>query len=160
MRDEEYVGFYVSKEIATKLKEAKDKKAIEEEFVLKWIDEQKKDIKLSVEALEDDLITFKAVAIKHKNQLKQAYEEQQVLVEKLYDDIWKKRDEVKYKIENVKNEMNDLTDIIQSVDKKLSGINIYKIEELLKLVNKISNMSTKEKRIMQFLMTNKADELI
>lgn len=151
------VYLYLPKEIADKVNEAKDKKKIQEEYILKWVEEQKKDIKNSVDALEDDLITFKAVAIKHKNALKEIYEEQLSKLENLYDDIWDKKDEISKKTKYVENEMKALEPIIKNVSEKLNNLNTYRIEELLKLVNKISNMSAKEKRIMQFLMSSKID---
>lgn len=156
---EKYVGLYVSEELANQLEKVKGRKEIEEEILLKYINEQKIDIKASIESLDDDIIKFKAVAITHKNELKKVYDEQYEKLENLYDNIYKKKDEIKYKVDSAKIELQSLDSFIRDIDTSLGRLNTYKIDELLKVVNKVSSMSAKEKRIMNFLICEGRGEI-
>lgn len=121
-------------------------------LVEKWIEQRKLNIKSDIESLDDDLLMFKAFALKYKKELESVFDEQ----DKQLEDLWNKcndscRESIN-KINKVKDELRNVVSQVDSVKKTLDGISTYKIEQLLNLVERFNRMSQEEKGFFELLL--------
>ena len=97
-------------------------------FVDKLIKERKLDIQNSIECLDDDLLRLKAFALTYKTELKKVYDEQEKVLEELWEEHDEKIYELKNKITQLKPELEKATSQVKEVSNALSGISTYSIE--------------------------------
>jgi hypothetical protein len=84
MEDKELV--WVSKEIKETLDKAESQEE-QERIFYKVIEDKKIDIKTQIESLEDDVLLFKGLGIKYKNELEKIYNQQSEQLEKLWENF-------------------------------------------------------------------------
>lgn len=119
-----------------------------EEQVKKITDETE----LMGQCLEDNFLSFKL----HSKKVRDEYEK--VVTEELQksEKVWEKCDrlihESKPEIERVKNDIQDLLDMIVGVDKALDNVSVYKAEKLIELIEKFNNMPATEKELFKKLL--------
>jgi len=136
------------KEVLEKMDSDNEKLRIVDEY----INSRKVEITYTIEALDDDLLRFKAFSLKYKTELQKVYEEQNAKLEKLFEDIGGMQDNIYLKIEQAKKQLNPITDKIKEVNKTLDNINTYKIERLIELLEKFNRMSEEDKRLFEILI--------
>jgi len=129
-------------------------------FVDKLIKERKLDIQNSIENLDDDLLRLKAFTLTYKTELKKVYDEQEKVLEELWEEHDEKIYELKEKIKQLKPELEKVTSQIKEVSNALSGISTYSIEKLIDVVYKVNNMSEKDKKLMIDLISLTTDKTL
>lgn len=142
---------WVSKEI----KETIEKMETDQEklkLVDKMINDRKLDITFAIEALDDDLLRFKAFSLKYKTELQKVYEEQGDKLEKLFEDCGDIQSKMYVKIEETKNKLDPITSKIKSINETLEKVNTYKIERVIELIEKFNRMSEEDKRLFEILI--------
>ena len=129
-------------------------------FVDKLIKERKLDIQNSIENLDDDLLRLKSFGLTYKTELKKVYDEQEKVLEELWEEHDEKIYELKEKIKQLKPELEKVTSQIKEVSNALSGISTYSIEKLIDVVYKVNNMSEKDKKLMMDLISLTTDKTL
>lgn len=142
---------WVSKEMAEiyNKMESDDEKL---KCVAKYIDSKKQTITADIEALDDDLLRFKAFALKYKTEIEKVYNEQSDALEKVFLDCGDVQSKMYLKIEETKKALLPIVDKIKEVNKTLDNINTYKIERMIELIHKFSVMNDEEKRILEIII--------
>ena len=129
-------------------------------FIDKLIKERKLDIQNSIECLDDDLLRLKSFGLTYKTELKKVYDEQ----EKVLEELWEEHDEKIYKLKNkiaqLKPEFEKVTSQIKEVSNALSDISTYSIEKLIDVVHKVNYMSEKDKKLMMDLINLTTDKTL
>ncbi len=119
-----------------------------EEQVKKITDETE----LMRQCLEDNFLSFKLHSKKVRDEYEKAVTEELQKSEK----VWEKCDRLIYeskpKIERVKNDIQDLLDMIVGVDKALDNVSVHKAEKLIELIEKFNNMPATEKELFKKLL--------
>lgn len=141
--------------VPAKLKETLEKMNSDEEqlkIVEKYINDRKLDISNDIEALDDDLLRFKAFALKYKTEIKAVYNEQSDILYKLFEDCGDIQSKMYLKIEETKKKLNPITEKIKEINFVLDKINIYKIEKVIELIEKFNRMSEEDKRLFEILI--------
>lgn len=159
-KDNIYTGVYLTKEQSEKMEKCKDKKELMDEYILDYINGTKEDISTTVEAMDEDILMFRAHCIKYGKELKKVKEETCKMSEKLCCDMMDTLYKVREKLNETLNINNKLKNEIGEVKNSLEGVSVYRLEKFLELSNKIMNMSAKEKRIFNFLMTKEGVKAI
>ena len=86
------------KEIYEKMESDQEKLKLVDEM----IKNRKIDITYSIEALDDDLLRFKAFSLKYKTELQKVYDDQSDKLEKLFEDCGDVQSKMHLKIEETK----------------------------------------------------------
>ena len=162
----EYLTMYVSKEFKQIWEESQDKNKLFEKYIIKHIEDVKKDIKSSINALDEETLVFRASAIKYKQEFEEIVYGIRDESYKLWEKASEKRSEVTKNFNNVKDEVGKVIIEIDKVekrlnelDKKLECISPYRLEKLLEVLDKIENMSETKQKIFTFLLSNKEEWL-
>ena len=150
---------WVTKEQAEMFKEL-DLDDNRKNFVDKLIKERKLDIQNSIESLDDDLLRLKSFGLTYKTELKKVYDEQEKVLEELWEEHDEKIYELKNKITQLKPELEKATSQVKEVSNALSGISTYSIERLIDVVYKVNNMSEKDKKLMMDLISLTTDKTL
>ena len=136
------------KEVLEKMDSDNEKLRIVDEY----INNRKIDITYSIEALDDDLLRFKAFSLKYKTELQKVYQEQNDKLEKLFEDCGDIQSKMHLKIEETKNKLDPIVSKIKSINETLDKVNTYKIEKVIELIEKFNRMSEEDKRLFEMLI--------
>lgn len=140
--------------LAKKVKDIQDVKYLEDEIV-KYVEQSKRNFKIEIESIDEDILQYRAFMIKAKNAFKEAKDEQLQasydLWEKYEDDLTKIRDYVstaKQAVTPLKQELDEIKRLMQEIDK-------YGIKDLLELIKEInSHYYGETANMLKFLFDN------
>lgn len=149
MDDKELI--WVTKEQAKTFKDL-ETDISKKNFVDKLIKERKLDIQYSIESLDDDLLRLKAFALTYKTELSKVYEEQDKVLEELWETHASKIYELKQKIQQLKPDLEKVAKEIGELNKSLSNVSTYAIDRLVEVVHKVNSMSDADKKLMTDLI--------
>lgn len=152
MGDKTYVSLYVSKEKAEEFNKLKGV-VHDDDIIQQYLDETKRDIKIDLDSLNDDILQYKAMASKWHKEMSKAYDSQVEKTELLFEKFDEQRPFFNEKVDQLKHAIQPVNSMIKDLEISMSKINSWKIEKLLDLINKISMMSGREKEMLKFLMT-------
>ena len=151
--EKEYVSLYLPKSLAKKIKQLESGES-HEDIVQSFLDESKRDIKNSLECLEDDVLEYKALMTKAKVAFREAKEEQ---LQASYE-LWEKFEEdlpsVEEKITKLINKLKPVERQLSQINDLLNGLSFYSIENAMELIGKINQMTSETKNIFKFLLEN------
>ena len=136
------------KEVLEKMESDNEKLRIVDEY----INNRKLDITYSIEALDDDLLRFKAFSLKYKTELQKVYQEQGDKLEKLFEDCGDIQSKMHLKIEETKSKLDPIVNKIKSINETLDKVNTYKIEKVIELIEKFNRMNEEDKRLFEMLI--------
>jgi archaellum component FlaC len=140
MEEKEYV--YLDKRVAEKIKNL-DSVEHQLEVIGNILEERKKDMRIDMENLDDDMLQFKAFSAKYRQELEKVYEEQQNKAYKLWEKYNEELPRVREALKPVIDEVNKLTDIVDALNKKLTAISSWEVKELSTLLDILQHLSTK-----------------
>ena len=146
--DMEYM--MVPRALANKLEEATDRKS-QEAIFFKAVEEKKIDIRREIEALDDDLLLFKAFGTKYKNELDKIYNEQYSKIEETWSKL-SAGDSIYRKLNSLNDCVKGITNTLDDVDSKIKYLSVSKLESALELIDRFNRMSDGDKSIMKTLM--------
>jgi len=147
---------WLPKSIASQIKDLNDKK-MEEEIILKYIDESRSDIKHFLENLDDDLLQYRALMVKTRNAFKEAKEEQLQANYELWENFDKEMPSLQEKIDKVKKAIEPVSNQIKELNEALGNIRSYELKELLEVIKGISQYlgyDNNAGKILKFLVKN------
>ena len=125
----------------------------DDDILQQYIDDTKKNIKFDLDALDDDLLQYKAKVSKWHKAIKEAYQELTDKSYEIFETFDKNRPSFDRKMEEFVASAKPVKAILNDIEKSILNINTWKIDILLELISRISQMSVKEKEILKFLMT-------
>ena len=132
------------KELDTDMKRA--------EFVNELIKQKKVDITSDIQNLDDDLLRFKAFALNYSTALKEAYDKQAERLEQLWEECSEPIEKIDKQTMRIKKDIYDITKDIKDISKELEGLNTYKIERIIELINTYNNMSESDKDVFKLIL--------
>jgi len=158
MSDKELI--WVSKDLAESFNKL-DTTQEQEIMVKKIIENKRLDLESEYDLLEESMLVFKGVCLKHKNDLDSVYKEQSQKLYGLWEDMGDVSSEVKKHSDSLKSQLNGLKSEVDSVasstnhlEKQLSNLNVHSAGRVVELAKTISNMDDSTKSIMKFLVDN------
>jgi len=138
--------------VSSELKDVYEKVDSDQEklnIVEELINSRKIDITYAIEALDDDLLRFKAFSLRYKTELQKVYDDQSEKLEKIFDDCGDIQSKMYLKIEETKTKLNPVTDKIKEINVALEKVNTYKIERVIELIEKFNRMNEEDKRLFE-----------
>jgi hypothetical protein len=100
-------------------------------------------MRIDMENLDDDMLQFKAFAVKYRKELEEVYKDQQDKAYKLWEKYNEELPRVREALKPVIDEVNKLTDIVDALNKKLTAISSWEVKELSTLLDILQHLSTK-----------------
>lgn len=152
--DKKSVSLYLPIALAEKVEHFKSDKEIEE-TVLSYFADSKRDFKVALEGLDDEVVQYKALMMKARQAFREAKDEQ---LEANYQ-LWEKYEsdlktlsqftaKAKAQVEPIKREMEDLNKLMQGIDN-------WKLNDLLKTMESIRySMEGETGKMLKFLFEN------
>ena len=131
------------------------------EMVLEIIRRKKSDFMTEQEMLDEDLLEFKAVCLKHRKELETVYDEQA----KKLEDLWKSQGDISSKINQhakevagqlrpITHEVSELTDAVNILKKALDNIQLHIPHSLVQVAETISHMDEHTKEVLHVVLTS------
>jgi len=153
MKDKELI--WVPKDVAEKFKSFEND-VNTGEIVIEFMEKSKKDIGKALEALDDDVLVFKAWSVKVKKAYKEALDAQLSSCYKLFEETDSQIPSIRKEVDKVKNTLDPLKKELDDIEKILSSINTYKMDRLLETISLISRALQDEsiKEVLKILINN------
>ena len=152
--DTTYTSVPVS--IANKLKKANNLD-IMSQAVNDYVKKQQKEFSIELEALDDDLIRYKALLIEYNKKIKAAYNEQRDKIQTLFHDFESQTPRFSEQVKKTCEEINPLLQKMEeiertakSIDTTFNNLSTYKIEKLIEVIEKLSGLDEKTLKLIKF----------
>lgn len=122
---------------------------------------KKLDISSELSQLDDDLIRFKAACLVHKSEMSKVYDDQEGKIQALISEMWDVMPSAKVAAQKLADQIQPLGDQVTNLEvsvKKLksdlSTLDIYGMEKMIELADKLTQMDSATKDIFKFLAAN------
>jgi hypothetical protein len=157
MNNEECV--FVSKELADKIKSAKSDD-MQLAVIQEYLDNAKKSMAGDLDGVEEDAIRFKGMLLSYKKAYKETLDAHTDAVYKLWDDIDGHLPNMKEKakklisgLDEVFPKLNNICNMLDAIEGKMSRINMYSLNQMVDLVDKVNSSSDETKSVLLKVLT-------
>ena len=149
---------WLPKSVAVKVKQIE---TVEEadSMIQEYIKTKRQDFTRELENLDDDVLTFKGVCLKHRQELKKVYDEQSDLLDRLWDDCGDMGSKIHRHAKSLAAELAPLTAEVKSLKasieevKKLIGqVDFYPQQTFIQTVESVARMDDKTKGLLRDLL--------
>lgn len=147
----EFVSLYVEDGKAKELNQLKGT-IPDDEILQKYIEDTKRNIKLDLDGLNDDVLQYKALMSKYHRMMKENYDQIQDVGYEIFKEFEAKKPKFENKMKEFVNAAKPVNEMLKSIQDSLVKIDDWQINKLFSIVEKVANMSDKEKDIFKFLM--------
>lgn len=150
----EFVSVYVSKSVAKQFKAAENNRALEEQIIKDFFTRERDWLESEMKEVDEATIKYKAKLIAMKESFSKANSSYVDEIEKIYDEGHKTITKIDGEIKKTQESLRGLSEFAGRVVKQISGVETWKIKEMLDQVERFNNMSTKQKDLILTLMEN------
>lgn len=144
---------WLPKELCEKIKRVESDGELEN-LVMQHIKESKFNINNELENLDENILQYRGLMIKSRNEFKKAKEEE---LDSYYT-LWEKYEEdingIKEKVNEIKNFLSPLKKELKEVEELMNKIRIYDFKELNEVLRIFSSLYGENKKILEFLFEN------
>jgi hypothetical protein len=145
---------WLPKDVAEKVLQLEEAKK-SGDLVLEYIEQAKRDLNISLESLDEDVIQFKAQMISARKK----FEEAKTVELAANYEVWEKFDlekaGIRKKAQDLKQELQPMIDELNQVKRLMSEINSYDISNLLKIIKEVNQSFYGETgNVLTFLFNN------
>lgn len=145
---------WLPKSVAARIKEL-EKASEQGDLVLEYVEQSKRDLKTSLESLEDDVIQYKAQMISARKKFEEAKNAELDANYAMWEKFDVEKSTLKRKVGDAVGELKPLVDELNNVKKLMGEIRSYDIENLVKLINQLNgNFYGETGNILKFLFDN------
>lgn len=104
--------------------------------------------------VDDAVADLRRQAKKVKDALRETFDAESEQMYALWDELNSKQDEVRKKITSAAELIRHSKADIESLKKEISAINLYGVDKLIDMVEKISNMGERDKELLSYLFNH------
>lgn len=148
----EYVAIYVTPTLKKEFELAKDNQSLKETILKQYLTNEKDWLNDELKQIDDSTVKYSAKLIGIKDAFSKC---QDAYIEEI-ETIYNKANETFKKLDNVSKVTNDqiknTKENLDSVLKRISELDFYRVEKLLDLINKINSMSETELSMIKKLL--------
>ncbi len=140
--------------LVKKLKKLDDK-GEQEKLILKYIEDSKRDVQYSIEELEDGVIRYKGAMLKARKAFEDAKNEQLGANYAMWEKFDEELPNISDKVATIQKVVSPLQKQVEDLSETLEKIQTYRIEDLLKLIEKIGehlSYDNNTSKILKFLV--------
>jgi methyl-accepting chemotaxis protein len=143
---------WLPKELAQQFESATNPD-LAEQIILHHIELMKRDIQISIESLDDDILRFKTKGLEYRSALNAAWSAEYEKLQQLFNDQQAKINEIREQIKTQAKAIEPLTQEAQRLTEKLASIPTYRIEETAKAVEHLLSVMAQvdEKMFNKFI---------
>lgn len=141
---------WLPKDLAKKVESLKDS----DNFVLKYIEESKRDIKANLDSLDDEIVQYKGLMAKARSSFKEAKEDALEANYALWESFDNERKSLKAKAEQMVESLKPLTEELKKINEQLNNIHVYRFKEVIDVIDAFSNLYGDKREILEFLLKN------
>ena len=144
---------WMQKEQAEKFKKIE---SLDEQIIAidEIISKRKLDIRTDMEALEEDMLLFKAFAVKYRNELKKLYDDQHDQAYALWEKYNEELPRIETAISEVRKRAEPLERLVEGLEKSLNKLESWKLDSLTGIIETIRCTDDKTRDMLCFLLTN------
>ena len=144
---------WLPKELAAKINDIEGVEGLRKE-ILSYVDETKRHLRNDIEMMDEDILLYKAYMIQARDKFKQAKNEELEANYTLWETFDEELGETRKRVRNVQDVLEPLKKDLNTIEQSIRNLNTYKMEDVLKIVDKFNNMSDNELRVIKFLQDN------
>jgi cell division septum initiation protein DivIVA len=151
--NKKYVSLYLPEAMADKLKamEQDGVNAIMEEY----IEQSKRDLKATMDSMDDEIIQYKAFMIDARKKFKAAKEAELEANWALWDEFEDQKKSLYNKAQEAADQLKPLTEELGKIALRMQSIKDWDIERFLKMLNAIKDhLYGEDRNILEFLVKN------
>ena len=133
-----------------------------DKLIQEYIKKKKADFNDDLENLDEDVLLFKSVCLKHRNELKKVYDEQSDLLDKLWEDcgdmgskIHRHAKALAEELKPITAEVNALKTSIHEVKRLLDTVNFYPPHTLIQVTESVARMDDSTKELLRDLLNTR-----
>lgn len=152
---------WLSKSITDKVKQV-DTVEEADRLIQEYIQLKRNNFKHELENLDDDVLLFKSVCLKHRNELKKVYDEQSELLDNLWKDcgdmgskIHRHAKTLAEELKPITAEVNYLKTSILEVKRLLDTVNFYPPHTLIQVTESVARMDASTKELLRDLLNTR-----
>ena len=127
--------------------------------IQEYIKTKRQDFTRELENLDDDVLTFKGVCLKHRQELKKVYDEQADLLDKLWEDcgdmgskIHRHAVAMAAELAPLTAEVKSLKSSIEEVKRLINEVSFYPAQQFVSTVESVARMDDKTKDLLRDLL--------
>jgi chromosome segregation ATPase len=124
--------------LAKQVKGLQDNGEEYEKIIISYIDASKREVQANLESLEEDLLQYRGLMVKAKQEFKKAKDEQLEASYALWQEFDKELPNTREKVETLKNELQPIKDQVDELSQSLNSISTYQIKDFLEVLQSIS----------------------
>lgn len=143
---------WVSKELLEKVQDL-DGVFEDHQKVKNLIDSFKGEIEQFTYDVEDSVSVFRRQSEKIKSTYKEVVDKEVESLQEFWEEQYRRRSELVNKLEDIRRYVQSTSDEIQTMKKELNNLNIYGIDKLVELIDRINRMSDKEKEVLHYVFS-------
>ncbi len=132
---------WLPKSLAKKVKDNTDEKLVEQE-ILKYLDDSRKDVRRSLEILEEDVVSYRALMVKARQSFEKAKNEQLDASYKLWEKFDKEMPKLSEKIKTLEEKLSPVKETVDGLEESLKNMSTYRIKDLVELIEKLDSILT------------------
>lgn len=147
---------WLPRSLALKIKSLENG-ASEEAEVLKYLSDTKRSFRQDIEALDDDVLQYRASMIRAKNALKEAFETELTDFEKVWEQHADQFAKIKQRAMQTVEDLKPVKAALKEVADEMSKIDRWNIESLLETIKKVENHLDTDGstgKVLKFLFEN------
>lgn len=130
-------------------------KFLQEKVIEGILQSKQRQITYEMEILDEQVLQFKLAGSRFERALSEAYEAQDLKIQKLIDisseqhqKIHDSAKNLASKINPISREIDNMLKSLESLDQRLSSINQYRIQDFLNILERISALSNQDRELM------------
>jgi chromosome segregation ATPase len=147
---------WLPKSVAKQVQEVIDEKA-KETVIFALIEDSKRDIQISLESLEDDVIQYKGAMIRARKAFEEAKNEQLTANYEMWEVFEKDLPSVEAKVQKMKEKIAPLKKELDELKTLMDSVRKYEIQDLLESVESVSRHLSYDGdtgKLLRFLFEN------
>ena len=155
----ELVSFWVSPELAKQLNEVKNSEKLKEKILKEYVTNETDWLKEEVQGIDEVVLLYKSKLITIRDNFEKVQEIYVDEIVKLIDKTSIAFNPIEEKFKKtfegsqyLKNQLNDLSNDLNEISKKISYINTGTLERLLDCVERYNKMSEDEKELIKTII--------
>ena len=143
---------WIDKGLVNKLKLLEEVEEIDQVEIKKYIREFNEQVETLSEEVDSSVLGLRAKAQKVRETYKKVVEDEITSIDKLWCELDNKRYESTNKISQASKSISSIQDEVNRLKRSIKEIDFYAINNVIELVDKVSNMNSKQLELLEKLV--------
>jgi hypothetical protein len=150
----DYISLRLPKKMAEQVRQMNDNYNLQLEVIKQYFDGEKSFIRTQFSEMDESVLSYRAYLLKIREAFAAAQNENNDKHNAIWEEIGKGVPSLKEKVGAIMKELLPLQNDIQIISKAVDQVSTYKLENMLKIVKEVRNMSAEEVKMFTMLAEN------